>query len=1044
MNESYTSIESVIKRVDRKRKALFFLRSCLVGLAALLAAFGVAVLIIPALTGWWEIALRVLLLAAMATALIYVLLRPLLKRENMERVARVIEKANPGLNNALINSVQLVRAQGVEGSAGAFSRILLTKHLENTRASLDTLDLKSAASASHLKTPALFAAGIAVALGVILLVMPARTSQAFNSLFLSAWDAPDEKTPEETLPLTTGDFTLKYNFPQYSRIPSQTVNNSNGDIAALKGTQVIVKTRALEPLKSASLVTSAGERYEMKVSDNHRLEVELILSEPATYYIEGRGINGEKRSESGSRRIVVDEDLSPRISMTAPLSDVEVASEGSLPVSYEASDDFGVRKIELVYQRKGENEKILLKEIKEDGEKRLQGEYEWRLADMDFKPGERIPFYLLVTDNNLVASGRTGRSEMRVLEIYSARKNHRKILARQDELLNRMIDHLAAHITAAIKEGMEPAKLRDREQQLVKEGEQIVETMADIVSDMENDEFADGIMLDALAEMKKRYQGSLAERNSLLRQTDTYEEKNKERLIKLRSGYRADLENDIIYLDKMIKKARVEDMMAEADELYSAQAELADLLAEFKKTGDPRLLEELREKMADLESAFQGLMQRMAKMRKGMPEEFINADAMKSQNMKNLAEQMEKLKKALADGDMESAMKMADDFLSDMGKWMEAMESNANQFGQTISRKTMNKLSELETEINDAVKREKAIEDALHEMHSEKMKRREERQKRVEKTREGLQEVMEKLNKSLAGVRQEFYRLRPYDEHGRKPFDSKAKAQRRHIGSRMHGMRRDLQDLHDSLQKGNLDESLQKAGDLKEKLDKISRQAKSFSERINAGPEQRRKGMESNLEDAGRLLDRIISALEAVKEKNQCSAPAGGQSGMQGLSREQDELRKDVESMMQRYNELKQEAPSLPGKVPRHMDEAAFKMHEASGEMKLNAPGPAQGPARQARGELEQALKQMQQARQKMSKNMMPGGFMGKGAGMKSPGSRQGGKGTPDPEAEVDIPDEDKYKVPGRYREEILKAMKEESPEQYKNLNKDYYERLVK
>ncbi len=70
---------------------------------------------------------------------------------------------------------------------------------------------------------------------------------------------------------------------------------------------------------------------------------------------------------------------------------------------------------------------------------------------------------------------------------------------------------------------------------------------------------------------------------------------------------------------------------------------------------------------------------------------------------------------------------------------------------------------------------------------------------------------------------------------------------------------------------------------------------------------------------------------------------------------------------------------------------------------------------------------------------------MGGGMSGKPRGSRKGGsKGAPDPEAEVKIPDEDKYNVPGQYREEILKAMQEESPEQYKNLNKDYYERLVK
>jgi hypothetical protein len=634
---------------------------------------------------------------------------------------------------------------------------------------------------------------------------------------------------------------------------------------------------------------------------------------------------------------------------------------------------------------------------------------------------------------------------MRVLQIYSARQNHRKILARQDELLNRMIDHLATHIVQAVKEGQNPQEFRESEKELVEEGEKMVETMAQLLIDMENDEFADEIMKDALAEMEKRYRDKLAGRRRILNDQNKLDKEKMEKLAGVRAGYNTDLENDIIYLDKLIKKARIEDIMAEADELYSAQAELSDLLAEFKKTGDPQVLEKLREKMAELESAFQGLMERMAKMRKGMPEEFINSDAMKSRNVKNLSEQMEKLKQALADGDMESAMEMADDFLSDMGKWMEAMENQAGQFGKTISRKTLKDLSELEKNIKDAVKREKAIEDALHEKHSKRMKEREQRQEKTEQAGKSLQEVMKNLDESLAGARNEFYRMRPETEQGRfKALSKEQTERRRRTGRAMHEMRKDLQGLQQSLQNGNLEESLKRAQALREKLQNVGGQARDFAEEMNAGPAERRQRMERDLQNAGKGLDKIISALQSVEEECRCSSP-GGQSGMQGLAREQDSLRQDVESMMQRYNELKQEAPSLPGKVPRHMDEASFKMHEATGEMKLDEPGAAQGPARQARGQLEQALQQIEQARQKMSQNMQPGGLMGGGMSGKPQGARKGGsKGAPDPEAEVKIPDEDKYKVPGQYREEILKAMKEESPEQYKNLNKDYYERLVK
>jgi hypothetical protein len=43
----------------------------------------------------------------------------------------------------------------------------------------------------------------------------------------------------------------------------------------------------------------------------------------------------------------------------------------------------------------------------------------------------------------------------------------------------------------------------------------------------------------------------------------------------------------------------------------------------------------------------------------------------------------------------------------------------------------------------------------------------------------------------------------------------------------------------------------------------------------------------------------------------------------------------------------------------------------------------------------------------------------------------------------VEIPSEEAYKVPKEFRQDILDALKEGLPEKYKDLNKDYYQRLV-
>jgi hypothetical protein len=44
----------------------------------------------------------------------------------------------------------------------------------------------------------------------------------------------------------------------------------------------------------------------------------------------------------------------------------------------------------------------------------------------------------------------------------------------------------------------------------------------------------------------------------------------------------------------------------------------------------------------------------------------------------------------------------------------------------------------------------------------------------------------------------------------------------------------------------------------------------------------------------------------------------------------------------------------------------------------------------------------------------------------------------------VHLPSEDQYKVPSEFREEILKAMKKQTPKSYERMVNEYYKELVK
>jgi hypothetical protein len=168
---------------------------------------------------------------------------------------------------------------------------------------------------------------------------------------------------------------------------------------------------------------------------------------------------------------------------------------------------------------------------------------------------------------------------------------------------------------------------------------------------------------------------------------------------------------------------------------------------------------------------------------------------------------------------------------------------------------------------------------------------------------------------------------------------------------------------------------------------------------------------------------------------------------LQELAEEENALKQEIDALRDRYAAVREDAPSLPSEPGEEMARGSTRVGDASGECSLGDAQRAQTPAAEGRAHLEKARDGISQAKDQMGRRMSPGpGGMTRPGGSRGPGSsgKGGDMGPNDPKADVKIPGEDEHEGPKEDREEILKAMKENSPEEYKNLNRDYYERLVK
>ncbi|MCY3824287.1 MAG: DUF4175 family protein [Nitrospinae bacterium] len=207
---------------------------------------------------------------------------------------------------------------------------------------------------------------------------------------------------------------------------------------------------------------------------------------------------------------------------------------------------------------------------------------------------------------------------------------------------------------------------------------------------------------------------------------------------------------------------------------------------------------------------------------------------------------------------------------------------------------------------------------------------------------------------------------------------------------------------------------------------------------------------------AGRLLDK--------SEKD-----AGGTeiAKLDGLRHRQDALRKRLEVFERHLRQMMQVYPFINPSIVRRITEAGEAMKRATAHLGERSSSRAVPPEEEAIRKLAQGQNSMQQAMQQMAQRGSLGmgtprgfGALGPGRGGNRPwwsrnpnfpqpqGSNQRGReedgnlGTQF--SEVLIPDREQYKVPAKYREEIMEAMKDGLPSGMRGEIEDYFDRLTK
>ena len=236
-------------------------------------------------------------------------------------------------------------------------------------------------------------------------------------------------------PFVTG-IRLDYDFPRYSGLLARTVDENNGDIAALKGTRVDVTISASKPLTRAELVTDGGERVPMSGHSPRSFAASLRVRADTSYSIEIEDTDRLANPDPPTYSIVSIRDEHPLIKIVDPAADVEAPRGMMLPVVMSAIDDYGISALSLRYSLEGSSvEGILrLEEPGAAGPRELTRETAWDLSETGLLPGRSLVYYAEAVDNDGVSGPKSARSESYVVSFPSMSELYSDVESEHDDI----------------------------------------------------------------------------------------------------------------------------------------------------------------------------------------------------------------------------------------------------------------------------------------------------------------------------------------------------------------------------------------------------------------------------------------------------------------------------------------------------------------------------------------------------------------------------------------------------------------------------------
>ncbi len=931
-------------------------------------------------------------------------------------LARQVEHRLGKQDLLLVSAVELM-----DRADPGFSHDLINAHLAQVSKTLEKIEPGDLLAKDRLKRPAAMAIVASSIVVICALFWPVPFRVGLQELVHGKASGQGDDALE--LESWVGDITLEYAYPAYTMLADRKVEGSDGAILALPGTRVKLSAKADRGISRASLKLG-DETVPMKISGGKNLTAQLVIMNSGSFRFDLVDRQGDVSMSPRAYPIQVQPDRIPSVRLLKPKMDMVVRERDVVELAYDARDDFGLEEIRLIWTVPSRAKGVVKKTLKRlGGKKSVRGTYSWALAPLSLAPGEQVQFYIEALDNDTVLGPKAGRSATVTLKVFSAMDHHRDLMKEVQKVWEYMLQVLAAHLELEPEAMPEHETLEDHEK-LAQGLEKLIEKIGASVKSLRKDEMAWRPLELALENMKARLTNASYQTKWTIQAVGLDSKASKRELrslASLRSWRTGILEKDALYLEDLLDMDRLEDLQHLAEQLSQDQKRLADLMEKYSKAPDEQTRRAIMDEIARIKQRIARILARQREVLKSVRDEYFNPDALKKLMSDRLSvSSIDRIQQLLMEGKIDEAMAELEKLRKQIANLQRAINKSQQKYGSERYKELARSIQRIQGELSQIVQQQKKVAD-----HTQII-------------RQKLMDRLEKNNKKNKSdiIRKVLDRLAEMEKHvqniGPSGLESFVLKQREEVLEQADGLRK-------LLGAKAIGQALDAASDLLRSTERLMQMVSffGFSDNEETGKKKLRFKQLSKqaMDDAQYIYGELRKLIPPA------SSMLSGAQGKQvrKLQRQQRQLEQRVEQLKEQMRQLNNKAPLFGKPLFEGMQRSSGLMQQATQKLNRMDPMEAWPKQRDALGELEQIQQQMK----KSCKRGGQGQGMPLPMGRSSGGYDNGGPGDMSRQP-VEIPGEDDFQAPEKYRKELIDGMKDPVPEEYKPQVQRYYEELVK